>query len=202
MKNLTHTTALAVALLLFTSCGGKILYPKYYTIEIPPAPAHVAVNTRFPGTLAVRRFESAPYIRQKRIVYRPEPEEIAYYEYHRWAADPAEMVTAAAIDSLRSSGLFSSVKRYDGQNQQDYLMLGRVEKLEEIDYGGAIAVTAKLSAELVDLRSGDTKWTGDASETLRVDHRNINSVVAEMSQAVQKSMDRLVASLDQQLPAK
>lgn len=198
MRIIANITACAVALLLLADCGGKILYPKYYTLEVPAAPPRPVANARFPGTLAVRRFESAPYIRQKRIVYRPAPEEIGFYEYHRWATDPAEMITAAVIDSLRASGLFLSVKRYDGQNQQDYLMVGRVEKLEENDFGRAVAVTAKLSAELVNLRTGTTEWTGDAAETLKLDTATVNSVVQEMSHAVQKSIGRLIVSLDQQ----
>jgi ABC-type uncharacterized transport system auxiliary subunit len=135
-------------------------------------------------------------------VYRQAPTEIGFYDYHRWAADPGETVTAAMIESLRSSRLFSFVKRYDGQDRQDYLMVGRLERLDEIDYGGGVRVEAKLSAELVNLRAGATVWTGDADETLSVDTRNVGAVVAEMSQAVQKSIDRLVAKLDQQLPAK
>lgn len=193
-------TVLAVALLL-TGCGGKILYPTYYTMDLPPAPTNLAAKARFPGTLAVRPFESAPYIRQKKIIYRPVPEEIGFYEYHQWVTDPGEMVTTAVMDSLRASGLFSSVKRYDGQNQQDYLMVGRLEKLEEIDYGGGVSVTAELSAELIDLHSGATEWTDDAAETLKVDEHSVNSVVIELSRAVQKSIDRLMTSLDHELVA-
>jgi ABC-type uncharacterized transport system auxiliary subunit len=189
-------------MLLTAGCGGGIRYPNYYALELPPAPAPAGSNTRLQGTVAVRRFETPPYLRQGRIVYRQAPGEIGFYNYHRWADDPAETVTTAVIDSLRSSRLFSFVKRYDGQNQQDYLMVGRLERLEEIDYNGGVRVEAKLSAELVNLRAGATVWTGDADETLRVDTRSVNSVVAEMSHAVQKSIDRLVVSLDQQLPAK
>lgn len=194
-------TALSVTLLL-AGCGGKILYPKYYTMELPAPPTNTKANTELHGTLAVRRFESAPYIRQKKIVYRPTAEEIGFYEYHRWAADPAEMVTTAMLDSLRSSHLFSEVKRYDGQSRQDYLMDGRVEKLEEIDYGDAVSVTAELSAELVNLETGTTEWTDHAAETLKVDECTIDSVVVELSHAVQKGIDRLITSLDQQTLAK
>ena len=183
-------------------CGGRVLYPKYYALEIPPAPMPAMSGAPLPGTVAVQRFQTPPYLRQGRIVYRQAPEEIGFYEYHRWAADPAVTVTAAMIDSLRSSRLFAFVKPYDGQDQQDYLMTGRLERLEEIDYNGGVQVEAKLSAELVNLRTGATLWTGDAAETLRVDTRNVNSVVVEMSHAVQNSIDRLVESLHQQLPAK
>ncbi len=202
-KPMTKTLASASVLtLLMAGCGGKILYPHYYALEIPPAPGPAVSDTPLPATLAVRRFETPQYLRQGRIVYRQGPAEIGFYDYHRWAADPASTVTTAVIDSLRFSRLFSFVKPYDGQSRQDYLLSGRIERLEEIDYGGSVRVEAKLSAELVDRRTDATVWTGEADETLAVEARNVNSVVVEMSHAVQKSIDRLVASLDQQLLAK
>jgi ABC-type uncharacterized transport system auxiliary subunit len=196
----TKTLAGACVLaLMMASCGGKALYPHYYALEIPAAPRPAVSGTRLAVTVAVRRFETPPYLRQGRIAYRPAPEEIGFYDYHRWAADPAATVTTAMIDSLRASGLFSFVKAYDGQDKPDYLMSGRLERLEEIDYGGDVRVEAKLSAELINLRSGSTVWTGDDVQSLRVETRNVNSVVVEMSQAVHKSIDQLVSSLNQQL---
>jgi len=205
-KTLVYISACAVTLLL-AGWGGKILYPKYYALEIPPTPrpalsTEATDDARQTVTVAVRQFETPAYLRRGRIVYRPAPEEIGFYEYHRWADDPGATVTTAVIDSLRSSRLFSFVTPYDGHNRQDYLLSGQLERLEEIDYGGDVRVEAKLSAESVNTRTGATMWTGDASETLRVDTRNVNSVVVEMSHAVQRSIDQLVASLDQQLLVK
>jgi len=194
------TPGIACALALtMACCGGRINYPRYYALAIPAAPTQATDGTRLTATVAVRRFETPPYLRQGRIVYRPTPEEIGFYDYHRWAADPAATATTAMIDSLRSKRIFSRVQPYEGEGRQDYLMSGRLEKLEEIDYGGGVRVEARLSAELVNRQSGVTVWTGDAAETLGVETRNVDSVVVEMSQAVQKSIDRLVSSLDQQL---
>jgi len=78
-------------------------------------------------------------------------------------------------------------------------MAGRLDRLEETDYGGHVSVTAKLSAELLNLRTGTTEWTGDAAETLKVDERNINSIVIELGNAVQKSIDQLITSVARQL---
>ena len=125
-KTLISGSACMVALLM-AGCGGKILYPHYYALDIPAAPKPAASDARLPATLAVRRFEALPYLRQGRIVYRQGPAEIGFYDYHRWAADPAATVTAAVIDSLRSSRLFSFVRPYDGQGQHDYLLSGRIE---------------------------------------------------------------------------
>ena len=187
--------------LLMSGCGGKILYPHYYTLEIPPAPRAAESGPRMSTTVAVRRFETPAYLRQGRIVYRPAPAEIGFYEYHRWVTDPSEMVTSAVIDSLRASQLFSFVKRYDGQEQHDYIMGGRLEQLEEIDSAEGVRVVVKLSADLTDSRTGAMVWAGEEGEALAVDTRNVSSVVAEMSHAVEKSIAGLVASLRERLPA-
>jgi len=184
--------------LLVASCGGG-RRPRYYALEIPPAPDRALSDPRFHGTVAVCRFETPSYLRQGRIVYRETAEEVGFYEYHRWAAEPAETVTTAMIETLRSSRLFSFVKRYDGHNQQDYLLVGRLERLEEIDYGGPVRVEVKISAELVNLRTGATEWTGDAPTGLPIGNRNINSVVRAMNRAVQNGVDQLVASLNQRV---
>jgi uncharacterized lipoprotein YmbA len=183
-----------------TGCmGGNVRYPKYYALEIETAQTLKVKDGRLPVAVAVRQFETPAYLRQGRIVYREAPEEVGFYDYHRWAADPGAAVTTAVISSLRSARLFSFVKPYDGQDKPEYLLTGRLERLDEIDYCGAVRVEAKLSAELVNLRTGATVWTGEMAETSKVETRNINSVVAAMGRAVQMNIDQLVAGIKQQI---
>jgi len=60
-------------------------------------------------------------------------------------------------------------------------------------------VEARLSAELTNLRTGAIVWTGDVTETSKVDQRNVNSVVSEMSAVLQTSIQRLLASMQQEV---
>ena len=209
MKRITKTSKLTQLLLtsmvcaaafLSASCGGRVRYPKYYTLEIPTSLKLAPDNARTPIALAVRRFETPAYLRQGRIVYRETPEAVDFYEYHRWAAEPGPTVTTALIDSIRSARLFSFVKPYDGEDKPDYLLTGRLERLDEVDYGGAVRVEAKLSAELVDVRTGMTVWAGDAVATSNVESSSVNSIVAAMSRALQMNIDRLVSDMAKQLP--
>ena len=204
MRNFLKLSVCAT-LLLMAGCIGKVSQPHYYTLEMAPATSSAESGRQVAATVAVSQFAAPPYLRQGRIVYRQSPEEIGFYEYHRWAVDPAETITAAMIDSLRSRELFPMVKRYDGRNAQDYLMTGRVEQLEELDYDGPVRVKAEISAELVNLRTGSTEWTGDASATFNVQESSVNSVVAQMNHAVENCVDQLAASLtakmDQRLAA-
>jgi len=197
-KNLARASACVITLLT-AGCGGKVLYPTYYALNLPPPPKAVTDNPRVQATVAVRRFDTPTYLRQGRIVYREAPQKIGFYDYRRWAEDPAATTTAAIIDSLRSSRLFSIVKAYDSQDKPDYIMSGRVERLDEIDYGGGVRVEAKLTAALVVPGTGAVVWSDDASNGLSVDTRDVNSVVVEMSHAVEKCIDQLMGSLSDHL---
>ena len=197
-KKMLSLATICTLTLLISGCG-KVKYPSYYTLSIAPELKSDVSSTPRPVTVAVRQFETPVYLRQGRIVYSQTPGEIGFYEYHRWAVDPGAAVTTAMVDALRSGRLFSTVARYDGHDRSDFLMTGRLDKLDEIDYGGEVRVEAKLSAELINLRTGSIVWTGDAAQTSRVEGRDVNSVVAEMSHALQESMDQLLTGMEQQV---
>ena len=41
-----------------------------------------------PVALRIEPFQTTGLLRQDRIVYRPSPVEVGFYEYHRWAERP------------------------------------------------------------------------------------------------------------------
>lgn len=192
MKNHLITVCFALAaLIILSGCGGAVKYPKYYTFSLQPPvdpPASYGVHS----SLAVREFKSPTYLRQGAIVYKTSPEEIGFYHYHRWAVDPREFVTNAVADRLRASGNFAQVKLYDGRPGIDYVLSGRLEKLEEVDYGGAVKVEVAIFAQMTSLASGTTVWTNEVSETGTVAQRNVPSVVAEMNTTMGRAIDKLL----------
>lgn len=188
----------ALAVLLVAGCG-KVRYPNYYTLALAPTLAPAANGGRTLGSLAVRDFEAPAYLRQGRIVYRESPTEVGFYEYHRWVTNPSATVTTAILGTLRSSGLFSQVDSEANHIKPEFLLKGQLARLDEIDYGGAVRVEVKLSAQLVNLRTTSIVWSGAEAETARVEKATVNSVVIEMSHAAQKCIDRLLADMQQQL---
>ena len=85
-------------------------------------------------------------------MYRTTPEEIGFYEYHRWAADPRTVLTSAVVDHLRAGGQYSMVSLYDGRPNNDYVFSGRLEKLEEVDYQAGVKVEVAISAQITESR--------------------------------------------------
>jgi hypothetical protein len=87
------------------------------------------------------------------------------------------------------------VKIYDGRSDVDFILSGRLEKLEEVDYDGGVRVEVALSAQLTELRSAKTVWTNAASEIAKVNERTVRAVVADMSHAMDRAIQKLLASL-------
>ena len=95
-------------LVILASCGRRVRYPNYYTLNLP-APPDPPASENAHGTLAIREFSAPTYLRHGAIVYKTSPEQIEFYAYHRWAIDPREFVTNAVIEHVRASGDFARV---------------------------------------------------------------------------------------------
>ena len=197
----TIFTCFAFAALLLTGCASKVRFPDYYVLAIAPSKDPPSNESPKLAAVAVQRFETPAYLRQGRIVYRQTPEQIGFYDYHRWASDPGQVVTSAVIDYVRSAGVFSIVEAYSGQERADYLLSGRLERLDETDYNKAVQVEIRLSAQLVNRKTGVAVWTGDVTTTANVGDRQVSSVVRAMDQATKEGIEQLVLGMKKQLAA-
>ena len=190
--------SLAVSTVL-VGCVGRVRYPTYYTLNVPPAPdPPAAAGVR--ASVAIREFRSPVYLRQGPLVYRTSPEQIGFYDYHRWATDPRDLVTSAIADRLRASGNFADVTVYDGRSHADYIITGRLEKLEELDYEGGVKVEVALSAQMTDIHTGTTVWANSASDIENVAQRNVPAIVSEMSHTMDRTIEKLLSSIPRQQP--
>ena len=197
MKKLTMALALMVTLFALAGCG-RVRYPAYYTLNLPAPPdPPAAENVR--TSIAVREFQSPNYLRQGPIVYRTTPEEIGFYEYHRWAADPRTVVTNAVVDHLRAGGQFSMVSMYDGRPNNDYVFSGRLEKLEEVDYQAGVKIEVAISAQITRVATGATVWSNAVSETRPVSQRNVSGVVSQMNRTMELAINKLLSTVPQSL---
>ena len=191
MKMRAMALPLALTALITLAGCGAAKYPNYYTLNVPPPPDPPA-----PGgvraCLAVREFRSPAYLRKGAIVYKTSPEQIGFYNYQRWAVDPREFVTNAVAERLRADGNFAQVKLYDGRSDIDYVLSGRLEKLDEIDYGDGVKVEVAISAQMTSLATGSTVWMNEVSEVGTVQKRDVPGVVAEMNATMGRAIEKLL----------
>ena len=198
MKKFATALTLTLAILPVLAGCGRTRFPAYYTLSLPPAPDPAAQES-VQASIAVREFQSPGYLRQGPIVYRPSPEEIGFYEYHRWAADPRALVTGAVVDHLRASGHFSMVSMYNGRPGLDYIFSGKLEKLEEVDYEGGVKVEVAMSAQITSVATGATIWSDAVSEVGTVSRRTVPGVVSQMNQTVELAVNKLLSTVPSQL---
>jgi len=187
---------ISITLLALGGCAG-IKYPHYYTLNMPTPVSASRATGPISGTVLVQEFGAPAYLRQGPVVYRPEPEQIAFYDYHHWAEDPGKTVTAAVVRELRQT--FQSAELYDGRGDADYLLTGSLDHLEELDDGRSVSVNVGISASLRNLKTGGVIWSNTSSKTSAVEQRSVRGVVAAMSRDLTEATGQLVASLRSEL---
>ena len=200
MKKLATALALTLVLLPVLAGCGRARFPAHYTLSLPPAPDPPAKESAR-TSIAVREFQSPGYLRQGPIVYRPSPEEIGFYEYHRWAEDPRALVTSAVVDHLRASGHFSMVSMYSGRPDFDYIFSGKLKTLEEVDYEGGVKVEVAMSAQITSVATGATVWSNAVSEVGTVSRRTVPGVVSQMNQTMELAINKLLSTVPSPLPS-
>jgi ABC-type uncharacterized transport system auxiliary subunit len=194
MKRIPTVLVLMLTLLPALVGCGRVRYPAYYTLNLPappdpPAPDNVRTS------IAVRDFQSPNYLRQGPIVYRTTPEQIGFYEYHRWAADPRALVTGAVVDHLRASGQYAMVSTYNGRPDNDYIFSGKLEKLEEVDCPAGVKVEVAISAQITRVKTGATVWSNAVSEVGTVSQRTVPGVVSQMNRTVEIAINKLLSTV-------
>jgi ABC-type uncharacterized transport system auxiliary subunit len=194
MKRALTTIVFCLATLVILAGCGRVRYPKYYTLNLPAPPDPPAAENAH-ATVAIREFRAPAYLRQGAIVYKPSPEQISFYAYHRWAINPCEFLTNSVIERLRASGHFARVKPYDGRSDIDYVVSGRLEKLEEVDYEGGVKVEVAISAQMTNVATGATVWTNAVSEAGDVNKHDVPAVVSEMNRTMERAISKLMSPM-------
>lgn len=191
---------LFIVLELLAGCGSERVPPTtYYKLDIPPAPT--AAGPSAPISLRIEPLRSASLLRQDRIVYRPSPVQVGYYEYHRWAEPPNDSVTKALADQLTKRQVFQSVTVSDTQENGDYILTGSIDRMQEVDYGGGVKAQVSISVTLQNPQ-GQTIWSGAASSERMVAKRDVQGVVVAMGQASQQTIVKLTADVTRAIQTK
>lgn len=108
---------------------------------------------------------------------------------------PRDFVTNAIIERLRASGVFAHVQAYDGSRDVDYVLSGRPEKLEELDYQGSVKVQIAISAEMTSIATGAIVWSNAVSEIGDVNKRDVPAVVSEMNRTMERAIEKLLTPM-------
>ena len=195
-RSLRAAFALIGALAL--SACGSARYPAYYTLHFEPS-TQMPASERGIGTLAINEWRCPDYLCEGRIVYRPTPAEVGFYQHHRWAVSPRAMIAHYLAERVRAQSLFVSVSGDESRMATDFVLSGTLERLEEVDEPRQVAAVCSISAQLVDTRTGAVVWSQTVTERVSVEQRDVAGVVNGLATAVRATVDRLVNDMELEL---
>ncbi|MGD1156082.1 MAG: ABC-type transport auxiliary lipoprotein family protein [Terriglobia bacterium] len=187
-----------LATFLSVGCGGV---PKtyYYTLQVPAAPPPNDPKTGY--VLGVERFRAPEMLRDDRIVYYVSPTQMNYYQYHRWGADPATMLSEFTAQWVGSTGVFAEVRILPARERLDYMLAGRVLSFEEVDHEGGGNV--RVALELLLMRTSDHKviWSSKQRVEAPLQERGVEGVAGALSascaQLLREMTPGLIAQVEQ-----
>jgi ABC-type uncharacterized transport system auxiliary subunit len=190
----------AAAICLAIAGCGSVHGTHFYTLGEAGAVAFTGSDTTKPLIRVERLTVAEPYA-GRRIVYRPNPNEVSFWEYHRWAAAPGRMLTARVAERMAESGLFRGVDcfPYSWANA-DLVLRGTVLAFEEIDKGGDWYAHVKMFLELTSRKAGrSTLWSAKIDIEKKAASRHPEAVVVAMSEvldeAIAKAEEGIAATL-------
>ncbi len=119
-----------------------------YTLEYPPPQA--AEAAALPVGLMVERFSLAADYSGQAMIYRPEDYRRQPYNYHRWRANPADLVTDYLARDLVGSGVFSGVFSHRQPAPARFRLQGGVREFLEVDGQGGPRAVVEIGVSLLD----------------------------------------------------
>jgi ABC-type uncharacterized transport system auxiliary subunit len=192
-----RTASAFICIVVISACGSA-RYPAYYTLHFEPS-TPVAAPARGIGSLTIKELGCPDYLCEGRIVYRPTPIEVNFYQYHRWAVTPRDMVTDYLAQRVRERSLFTSVSGGASRATTDFVLTGTLDRLEEVDEARQVIALSTVSAQLVDTRTQRVLWSRVATERVAVEQRDVAGVVNGLAAAVRAAVDRLVTDMEREL---
>ena len=129
--------------------------PSLYVLTAPEA---AAAGSCAGTQLIVEEFSAPAAIDTARIVYKPSPNEIAYYAGARWADRAPRMIASLLVETLADSGAFAAVVGPETSVRSDFALLGDIRAFEAYRDpsaglgAGATKVKVSLFVRLVRMR--------------------------------------------------
>ncbi len=158
-------------------------------------PGSRADTVAFPGVLSVMPLEAEGLLRERPLMYSTtgSATEMQQHDYHYWMDPPTRMLQLQLVDYLRASGLVGSVVTPELRIEADYLVSGRIKRLERLLGGGPTRVVAELELSLVTRADNELIVIGTYSAEALAADDGVESSVLALNQALGQVFERFLA---------
>ncbi|MCJ7774282.1 MAG: PqiC family protein [Desulfobacterales bacterium] len=135
IRNLIKLLTLNLLMVFFLfGCFGfsntdKII--SYYTLEYNTP--NVDGLKPLPFAILIERFQVAPMYDSNKIIYRDSEYKREAYAYHKWRANPGDMITQLLARDFQEASLFKAVFTLDSRLPSTHILKGTVDEFYEQD---------------------------------------------------------------------
>jgi len=205
IKRRQSVAALILAVLALAVLAGCAKAPsrQYYMLTyMPPQMQKRAMSNPYAAVIRLREFSIEEAYNRSQIVYRLNPYELRYYNYKSWAVKPTRMITDMFFKHISSVQLVSSVvRRYDEGRKPDFEVTGFIEALEEYDSEDMLFAHVAVRLNMTRLSDGATLYSRLFDLRKRVQRRETEFVIREMSQIMEFVFTEAIGDIDNRLAA-
>lgn len=131
---LHRTMMVILAGILISGCLGTQNPPnkiEYYTLEYTPI--GIEAPDSLPAVIRIERFAVAPVYNSHKIIYSDSPYKRNEYGYHKWRANPGDLVSYFIARDMKSSALFGGVSLMESGMPHTHVLTGSVDEFFEFD---------------------------------------------------------------------
>jgi len=149
--SLKNGSILAAVFVLIFGCTGALKKPAmridYYSLDYdPPGPAALSP---LDAVVGVQRFQVAPIYNSNKIIYRDKQFKRNAYTYHKWRANPGDLVSYFLARDLGESAVFKAVFTLDKKLPVSHTLEGRVDEFFEFDRDNLWEAVLSVSVTLL-----------------------------------------------------
>ena len=191
-KRIIQAFACAALGLGALSCG-SVPATNFSSLRVPAPPAAQLPRTK--AVLGIERFGAMEALRNDRLVYYSSPNQVGFYDYHRWVSDPATMLRDDVARRVQQAGPFADVQLLPARGAVDYYLRGRVLNFEEVDYEGGVSGRAGLELTLVRGSDRQVVWSGSKVAKVTASGQGHPAVVEALNAASDQVLGELVPQM-------
>jgi ABC-type uncharacterized transport system auxiliary subunit len=192
MKTLMKYLFMVSIVLSLVACsfGGKpSVMVEQYALEYPPP----SVQSLSPMHEVIRleRFSVAQIFNHVKMVYRQKPTHYNDYAYHRWRANPGDMVGDSLLRDLRAAGIFKSVFSYRDMGNTPLILKGGVGEFYESDEKDGRKAILSVYITVIDTTSRELTKQIVFQKNYRYEEPVTEKTVQGFAQAMSRAVEKL-----------
>ena len=197
MKRSLHAMIFLVAPVLAACAQPPLPQDHFYRLSVG-APENPRAEPRFKGTLEVGRFVADGLTAGRPIVYgmADRPYELHEYHYHFWTEPPPTMLRDQLVDYLRAAKVTTMVVTPEMRVEPDYVLAGRIKRLEKIN-GSPPRAVVELELALRRTANDELLFLGTYGVEAKAGADTVAAAVAAFNDALTEIYAKFTADISE-----